>query len=529
MRPRFCTGFVLALCMNSASSTAFAQPSIASVARESAPQAVSPAVRVAPDSPRASVLRFHELARKGRWQEAARYLDVPVAQAAEAPTLARELSEVIDYHFGWDLDGVSGESAGDVDDGLPPRVDEVGEVPVGRGAYGAVRVQRRELSEGTRWVFTRATVLRVDDWYDRLEGRWARDHLPPALNARGPRDLRWWQWGALPLVALISLAIGRVLAAVLRRVFDRVVGRGAVVRGESVGQRSVGPVTALTAALLAAPGIETLFLSRDAEDFVLGAQRAVASVALFWAFWRAAELFGRAADATSWAREHPASVTLVPLGVKVARVIGAAVAIVAALSSLGYPVASLLAGLGLGGLALALAAQKTGEHLFGTVAIGFDQPFRVGDWVKVDDQEGTVEAVGLRSTRIRTLDRTVVSIPNGKLADMRTETVSARDRYRVHATLGLEHGTPPATLRAVIEAVRETLTAHPKAHADAPWVCLKRIGESSLDVEVSAWFVADGYEDFLALRSGVLMSLLEVVEAKGARLAYPTRTVHLTK
>lgn len=529
MKPCLCTGFVLALCMNSASSTVFAQPTVASVPREAASQAVTPTVRVASDSPRASVLRFHDLARRGRWLEASRYLDVPVTQSAEAPRLARELSEVIDYHFGWDLDGVSGESAGDVDDGLPPRVDEVGEVPLGRGAYGSVRVQRREYSEGARWVFARATVLRVEDWYDRLEGRWARERLPPALNARGPRDLRWWQWAALPLMVLASLLFGRALAAVLRRALDRIVGRSAVVKGESVGQRAVGPVTALAAALVAAPGIGMLFLSRDAEDFVLGAQRAIASVALFWAFWRAAELFGRAADETSWAREHPASVTLVPLGVKVARVIGAVVAIVAALSSLGYPVASLLAGLGLGGLALALAAQKTGEHLFGTVAIGFDQPFRVGDWVKVDDQEGTVEAVGLRSTRIRTLDRTVVSIPNGKLADMRTETVSARDRYRVHATLGLEHGTAPATLRAVLAALRARLIAHPKAHAEAPWVCLRRIGESSLDVEVSAWFVAEGYEDFLALRSEVLMSLLEVVEAEGARLAYPTRTVRLSK
>lgn len=528
MRPRRHAAFVVALSVGCAVGSTFAQPLVNPTSRE-APPSTPPTVRVAPDSPRACVLRFHDLARRGRWSEAARYLDVPASQVTEGPRLARALSEVIEYHFGWDLDGVSGESAGDIDDGLPPRVDELGEVPAGPGAFSAMRLQRREFVEGARWVFTRATVLRVDDWYDRLEGRWAREHLPRTLNARGPRSLRWWQWCALPLVFAAAMVFGRATAAVTRRTLDRVVGRGAVAKGESVGTRAVGPVTLLVGALVLAPLVERLYLARDAEDFVLGTQRALASVALFWAFWRAAELFGHAADATSWAREHPASVTLVPLGVKVARVLGAAVAAVAALSSLGYPVASLLAGLGLGGLALALAAQKTGEHLFGTVAIGFDQPFRVGDWVKVDDQEGTVEAVGLRSTRIRTLDRTVISIPNGKLADMRTETVSARDRYRVHATLGLEHGTPPATLRAVISAIREALEAHPKIHAEAPWVFLRRVGESSLDVEVSAWFVVDDYEDFLALRSEVLMTLLDVVASKGARLAYPTRTVHLAK
>lgn len=505
------------------------QPAIPGASREprEAEAGGAEASRAAPDSPRACVLRFHDLGLRGRWVEAARYLDVPPAAAAEGPRLARELSEVIDAHFGWDLDDLSGDPQGDVDDGLPPRVDEVGEVPVARATYSAVRVQRRELGDGARWVFTRATVLRVGGWYDQLEGRWAREHLPASLNARSSHDLRRWQWMALPLLAALALAVGRIVAGAARRAIDRIAGRVAVVNDATVGERAVGPVTWLAAALAARPALEVLSLSRDAEEFVLSGQRAILFASMFWALWRAIELFGRAANDTVWAREHPASVTIVPLGVKVARVVVGAVAIVAVLSALGYPVASLLAGLGIGGLALALAAQKTGEHLFGTVAIGFDQPFRLGDWIKVDDHEGTVEAVGLRSTRIRTLDRTVISIPNGKLADMRTETVSARDRYRVHATLGLEHGTSSATLRAVIDGARAMLAAHPRAHTDAPWVFLRRIGDSSLDVEVSAWFEADGYEDFLAIRSDVLMRLLEVVEARGARLAFPTRTVHV--
>ncbi len=519
-----------------ASQTALAQPAVPVAptavtapanAREAHATETSP--RIAPDSPRASVQRFHELALQGRWVDAARYLDAPATAPAEAATLARELSEVIDLHVGWDLDALSVESTGNVEDGLPPRVDEVGEVAVGRGTYSAIRVQRREFPEGARWMFTRATVAHVDEWYEHLEGRWAREHLPPSLNARGPHDLRRWQWIALPLLALATWLLGRLVGGAVRAMVNRVVGRVAVVRDATVGDRAVGPVTLVTAALLFGPALDVLSLSRDGEDFVMAGQRAVLSAALFWSLWRAVELFGRAASDTQWAREHPASVTLVPLGVKVARVVVGAVSIVAVLSALGYPVASLLAGLGIGGLALALAAQKTGEHLFGTVAIGFDQPFRVGDWIKVDDQEGTVEAVGLRSTRIRTLDRTVISIPNGKLADMRTETVSARDRYRVHAMLALEQTTAPEAVRAVLDAIRDELSKHPRAAGPAPWVFLRRIGESSLDVEVSAWFEAQGYEDFIALRSEVLLRLLDLVAGAGARLAFPTRTVHLAR
>jgi len=189
------------------------------------------------------------------------------------------------------------------------------------------------------------------------------------------------------------------------------------------------------------------------------------------------------------------------------------------LSALGYPVASLLAGLGIGGLALALAAQKTGEHLFGSVAIGFDQPFQVGDLVKVDDQVGRVEAVGLRSTRIRTYDRTVISLPNGKLADMRTENFSARDRFRVHTTLGLAPTTDAATLRAVLTEVRALLEGHPKVAADAPWVSLLRVGALSIEVEVAAWFRTTDLEEFLAIRSEVLLGCLDVIERHRAQLA----------
>ncbi len=233
-----------------------AQPLVVPSARESAPTSV--VARAAPDSPRASISRFRDLVRRARWTEAARYLEIPASQSLEGPRLARELSEVIDYHFGWDLDGVSGDSLGDVDDGLPPRVDELGEVPQGRGAFGAVRVQRREFSEGPRWVFTRATVLRIDDWYDRLEGRWAREHLPASLNARGPRELRWWQWAALPILCALALLFGRVIAALTRRALDRVVGRVPVARGEGVGARAVGPVTLLVASLALEPVSERL-------------------------------------------------------------------------------------------------------------------------------------------------------------------------------------------------------------------------------------------------------------------------------
>jgi len=201
---------------------------------------------------------------------------------------------------------------------------------------------------------------------------------------------------------------------------------------------------------------------------------------------------------------------------------------VAALSELGYPVASLLAGLGLGGLAFALAAQKTVENLFGALSIGLDQPIREGDFVKVEEMVGTVEAIGLRSTRIRTLDRTLVSIPNGRLADMRLETFAARDRIRLACELGLVYETTEGQMREVLAGLEAVLRAHPLIWPDAVVVRFKQFGAFSLDIEIMAWFRTSDWGQFQGIRQEVLLQFMGVVQAAGTSMAFPTQTLHLT-
>jgi MscS family membrane protein len=216
------------------------------------------------------------------------------------------------------------------------------------------------------------------------------------------------------------------------------------------------------------------------------------------------------------------------LGARVFKVAIAALGLVAILSALGYPVASLVAGLGLGGLAFALAAQKTVENLFGAFSIGVDQPFREGDFVKVDDFVGTVEAIGLRSTRFRTLDRTIVTLPNGRLADMRLESFAVRDRLRLAAVVGLVYQTTRAQMLDVLAGFERALRSQPKIWPDALTVRFSGLGASSLDVEVMAWFETSDWSEFQRIREQVLLDFMAVVEAAGSGFAFPTRTIHLT-
>jgi MscS family membrane protein len=178
-------------------------------------------------------------------------------------------------------------------------------------------------------------------------------------------------------------------------------------------------------------------------------------------------------------------------------------------------------------LAFALASQKTVENLFGAFSLGVDQPFREGDFIKVDDFSGTVEDIGLRSTRVRTLERTIISIPNGKLAEMRIESFAPRDRCRLSCTLGLVYGTTANQMRLVVAGIEQVLRAHPKVFTENVVVRFKELTASSLDIEVMAWFLTSDYAEFQLIRQETLLEFMEVVEKAGTSFAFPTRTVHL--
>jgi len=358
---------------------------------------------------------------------------------------------------------------------------------------------------------------------------WLERVLPEPLLREGPRDLLWWQWVALPLGALLAAGAGWLLGLLVRRLLGQVLARARTAWDARLLDRLAGPITLLCALGAAALLLSGLGLPAGAEETVGRGLHAGAYFVFFWAGFRAVDLAFRLVAASPWGGAHAVGVSLLPIARKISKVVLVAIGVIAILTELGYPVASLLAGLGIGGLALALAAQKTVENLFGSLAISIDQPFRVGDFVRVDDVQGTVESVGLRSTRIRTLDRTLVSIPNGKLADMRTESFAARDRLRLACSVSLVYGTTAAQMRAVLEGLEAVLRGHPRIWPDDVRVRLAALADSSLEIEVMAWFRTADWNEFLAIRQEMLLRFMEVVERCGTELAFPTRTVHLVR
>jgi MscS family membrane protein len=482
----------------------------------------------AADSPRADMREFLRLAMKrGDFEAASRYLVLPPGEEGRGGDLARRLRAVLERHLDVKLDGLSPASGGNVEDGLPEGVDSIGQVPDGQGGMDTVFLVRTRTATGSRWAFSRQTVERIDAWYDGLPDRWIREAIPQRLQRTGPWGVTWWQWLALPLLAALSLVVGRVVGGVTTRLLHRILRRTPSLWDERLLRRIAPALTLLWTVGAAAVMLHWLGLRPGVDHGVRALLGGFATVAVFWVLWRAVDVWGQYLMERPWALSNPSARSLLSVTRNLARVFVLVSGLVAALTALGYPVATVLAGLGIGGIAIAFGAQKTIENLFGSISIAADQPFRVGDQVKVEDITGIVERIGMRSTQIRTADRTLVTLPNGKLADMRVEDFAARDRIRFATTLQLVHGTSEAQLRRIVAEVEALLRAHPKVWPETVIVSFVSLGASSLNVDVQCWFQLPETAEFRAARQETLFGILRIVEGAGASFAFPTQTLHV--
>ena len=202
-------------------------------------------------------------------------------------------------------------------------------------------------------------------------------------------------------------------------------------------------------------------------------------------------------------------------------------AVFATLRLLGIDPTPALAGLGVGGIAIALAAQKTLENVIAGASLVVDQAVRVGDFLKVGEIVGEVDHIGLRSTRIRTMDRTIVSIPNSQIANASLETLSARDKFWFRHVIGLRYETTPEQLRTIVTDIQRLLAGEPFIDPSSVRVRFFRLGAFSLDVELFAYLRARDWNHFLEIQEQLLFAITTLVERAGAQIAFPSQTMYV--
>jgi small-conductance mechanosensitive channel len=218
--------------------------------------------------------------------------------------------------------------------------------------------------------------------------------------------------------------------------------------------------------------------------------------------------------------------SLVVAVVKVAVVVGAFLFLAEVLS---IPYQGVIAGLGIGGLAVALAARSTIENFIGGLTLIADKPIRVGDFCKFGDKLGTIEGIGLRSVRVRSLDRTLVTVPNGEFVNLYLENFSRRDRILMKTVLQLRYETTPDQLRWVLAELRRMMLQHPKVLADPSRARFVGFGEHSLDIEVFAYVSSTDWNEYLGIQEDIYLRMIDIVEQSGTGFAFPSMVNYLAR
>ncbi len=482
-------------------------------------------------APRRAVHAYLEACNAGDYPRAATYLNLgSIAERERAnrgPVLARHLKVVLDQTLWIDLDSLSDQSEGMTDDGLPPGLDRIGTISTGRGKVD-VLLQRIRGEDGRQeWVFASSTVRLIPALYLEYGYGALGELLPAPFFTIRFLEVQLWQWIGLILIMLLSFAVACVIRAVFQRIMAPITRRTDTDLDDKLVALASRPATLLIALLCFTAVSRLLRLSVPVHEALVILEKVFAVLVVTWLFVRLADVVADVARNRLEIQGRKSLVAILPLGRKTVKVLMAILAFVAMLQTLGFNVTGLVAGLGVGGLAVALAAQKTLENLFGGVTLSADQPVRVGDFCRFGDKVGTIEDVGLRSTRIRTLDRTLVTIPNAEFSQMQIENFAARDRIRLHLMIGLRYETTPDQLRHVLTQLRKLLLAHPKVHPDPARIRFFGFGAYSLDLEVFAYVLTQDYSEFLAVREDIMLRMMDIVAESGTGFAFPSQTLYL--
>jgi MscS family membrane protein len=482
-------------------------------------------------TPQGTVFGFIKKASQGDYEQALQYLDTKKT-GFSAQKLINSLQVILERGSSGKAAMLSGKPEGNLDDNLPPTKERIGTVETSSGRLDIVLERIQRGNNPPIWLFSAETLAKVPEIYQELDVRTfdlrsIEDYLPKFLVNTWLLWFPLWRW----LLVLLVIPLAFVLATLLTRLFASLLMLYSRRQFKAQGDRPVIKLTGPIRILIfgAALWVVSLFsLSVLASAFWAYVASTVTVMGATWLCLRFIDIFFDFKERQLTAASSD-KISLVHLGRKMVKVLAVTIGALFIFYIAGINLTAVIAGLGVGGIAVALAAQKTLENLFGGITIVSDQPIRVGDFCRAGEYQGTVQAIGLRSTRIRTLARTVVSIPNAQLAAMNLENFSLRDKIWFNHTLSLRYETTPDQLRYVLAEIRGMLYGHPKVESSSARVRFIGFGDSSLKLEVFAYVLETDYGTFLHIQEDLLLRIMDIVAASGSGFAFPSQTTYLAQ
>jgi MscS family membrane protein len=497
------------------------------------PSAAKPAGPVDPlgrETPRDAVMGLLKSLTRRDYTTAARYIQPPDDKSINVVQLIEKLRPLRGTFKG-DIALLSNDPHGDIEPGLPEDEVRVGRLQVGNSASDLILVRVDDPEAGKIWLVSKDSLLNAARLAQAVKTK------PPSLVARvlpravteteelGMSLATWLGWLlSLPLSLLLAWPIGFLLTAPAWLVY-----KIRKLPFKSVWQTSFGkPLRYILAILINYVFIYLLQSPLFYRVYYMRMMAALLAACLVWLLARVIDHGFQRALARARARLTGTESILI-LTHRFVRILLVLIAVLAALSLLGFDTKTALAGLGIGGLAIALGAQKTFENVLGGVSLLMDKVAHLGNVCKIGDQSGTIEDIGLRSVKLRTSDQTVLVIPNGLLAQMKFENFASRRKCLISQRFSLRIETAVEQLRSVLDGIQTMLDQHPSIERGNPRIRVANFAGAAFELELWAFAETADWTQFTVIRQDVILKVAEIVAAAGTSLAAPTQLMYLSR
>lgn len=478
-------------------------------------------------TPHGTVFGFLQATQSGKYREATQYLQLSKNERArKGDQLVHQLHDLMDSAFVGRVGVVSDRPEGSAQYGIPQDHERIGVFRLHGNEINVDLVRVSDPADGGIWLFSSQTLAAVPDLYSQIEDGKFESALPRFLVAEQIFGIALWRW--IAFVLLIPLALGlawlgvRLLQAGLRLWLRW--------KPHPIVQDFYGAIAAPLRLILAVVfhgiGVAWADFSLLFRTYYWRFAGLILAIGVAWLVFGLINRWAERARSMSRGTSGYRSVAIVLLGQRILKVVAVIVFVLVMFSILGFDMTTAIAGLGIGSLAIAFAAQKTLENLIGGISILSDQVIRVGDVCRLGEKVGTVEDISLRSTRIRTRECTELSVPNGQLANMNVENLSRIDRSLFKTTLALRRETTSEQLRSLLKEIPALLISHQKVDPNFARVRFIGFGESSLDMEIRCHITTGNLEEFLAIREELLLRIMDLVINAGVGFAVPARAIY---
>jgi MscS family membrane protein len=504
----------------------------AQLPKSAPPAKTEPTVPIDPlrrETPRSTVMGLLKYAERQDFATAARYLQLPPGQDTNVSQLAKEF-QALRHRFQGDIDLLSDDPEGTVEAGLPPGEVRAGVISVGGTTLDFILVRVEDPKYGKIWLVSQETVARIPEFYAQMEREGptlAERIVPTALTSHHVLGMSLAQWLGWLLSVPISWLLAWLLAFLLslpRRIWYNI--RKLPFR--TVWDTPLGTPLKCIIAIF----IHGLFVYLLDPPLLYRAYyfRFLAALLAGCFAWLVSRIIDRGFEhAVKRTRQRGGGESILVMMQRITRIVMLLIAFVAAMALFGINVKTTLAGLGIGGLAIALAAQKTLENILGGVSLLMDKAVHVGDFCEIGGRLGTVEDIGLRSLKLRTLDQNVLVVPNGALAQMQFQNMKKRPKLLLNQNFSLRIETTVEQLRSVLDGVQSMLNEDPMIESGTSRLRGSAIAGAAFEFELWAYGKTGDWAEFTAIRQDVLLKIAEIVEAAGTRFAAPTRLTYLAR